>query len=1538
MLTFGNKVENGGTTPQGILTAEEFNALVKQVNANSQRAGGSVSGIIINGETATPNKDGYIEIKALNDALAKLDNIEDGSQANKIEKIAVNGAVQPIEGKTALLSVPQRVSELTNDAGYVRNRDISATLTDIQDRIVDLEGREEVSAEQLEKIDSVEAGAQVNVLESVIFNGAVLPVVNKEVSINIDLSRKADLDENGKVLASQMPSYVDDVLDAYAEYDMTESGQPINIRLFEDEAKTNPIKPESQKIYLDKESKYQYRWTGTEYATIGAPTVIGEVAGTAYDGSKGKALSDAFNAHASNIDNPHQVTKGQVGLGNVDNTADKDKNVNSAIKDGSGNVISETYATLEALGAAGDIVDGVIESVSALNEFAESAADSINQLSTNKADKSEVASLAETVHGNTSAIETMEETANSISENLSGHTGDYSNPHQVTKSQIGLGNVNNTADKDKNVNSAIKDGDGNVIAETYQTLSTSQQIVTQLESDISNNLNEINTLKSDKANKADLEALSEDVSEHISDLDNPHQVTKGQVGLSNVDNTADKDKPVSSVQQAALDKKADKTTVSALSESVSDNSAAIDALDASISSLSENKADKTALNKLITDTTTALDKKVDKVSGMGLSTNDYTDEDKAKLDGIEEHANNYSLPVAGAALGGVKSGEDITIQPDGTMQVKDDSHNHIISNVDGLQSALDKKRNGLVRSLKHSSNQTFDWNDIVTPGSYTIDQIGTLAPNAPRTGGYGTLVVEISGDRVAQIYYPDSQKGYIYLCVRVKVGTAWRDWQYYTTLNHIDETYATKTENNNKVDKVSGKGLSTNDYTTADKDKLAGVAAGAEVNTIVAVQRNGTAITPTNRVVNILVPVKTSELNNDSTYQTAADVAETIVGVKLDLASGIITLTRKNGTTFTLDLPTEKIIKSGRYDSETEEIVLVLEDESEIRFSASELIDEYYADESTLELYTDTADGNKKKFRIKTAYKNKIDGSEQTTNKTASVSASSTDTQYPNAKAVYNAVKDLATKVQTFSQASTRSNIESGETISTIFGKSRKWFSDLKAVAFSGSYNDLSDTPELPTIATSTKAGLVKSGGDITVDASGNVSVNKSAKATHDGSGNNIATSYLKLAGGNMTGNIRKKEGDYVALIPSKQYPSNYLQFMKITYVGASFDVPIEIRLSGRGSHRYVIQVNNSTGGPSDVTFYATGDYISSGMGVFYRYDSTTKTLALMYHRAGGGGWEAAAITDVIVPNNHHDKFTFDYAITEVASTSGWTKAGMTTFHYAISELAKGDGNGNNIANTYLKKSQYSFAKNYSINGSGWYLIGYLQTNTENTASYRAGTITLTMYSLITQEHPLRVGTLTYAVSANYDNPQIRISDSLLPFLTTRWDNVTKRVEIWGYGEKAYSGFLLVFDSAAASDYFVLNPDTITELKNTVEGQPIYQFKTCLELTDSNLATYFANGVLTIPNGVTTVIFNTTAVKTVYLVQGTVQTNGYRLTIGGKWQPDTNSDYQGLEGCFPYYVDYHYYGYAGSSLPNFDAYSHFADYVYFNGMWFSKMY
>ena len=77
----------------------------------------------------------------------------------------------------------------------------------------------------------------------------------------------------------------------------------------------------------------------------------------------------------------------------------------------------------------------------------------------------------------------------------------------------------------------------------------------------------------------------------------------------------------------------------------------------------------------------------------------------------------------------------------------------------------------------------------------------------------------------------------------------------------------------NKVDKVSGKGLSTNDYTNAEKTKLAGIAEGAQKN----VQPDWNASTGDGAILNKpTVPTKVSQLTNDRQYQTDDDVTASI--------------------------------------------------------------------------------------------------------------------------------------------------------------------------------------------------------------------------------------------------------------------------------------------------------------------------------------------------------------------------------------------------------------------------------------------------------------------------------------------------------------------------------------------------------------------------------------------------------------------------------------------------------------------------------------
>lgn len=102
----------------------------------------------------------------------------------------------------------------------------------------------------------------------------------------------AELDSGGKVPANQLPSYVDDVVDAYIRTGVTALGANWLSKTSGGAALT----PESDKIYVIlSEGEYQnktYRWSGTTYAVIGNDLAIGETASTAYRGDRGKTAYD----------------------------------------------------------------------------------------------------------------------------------------------------------------------------------------------------------------------------------------------------------------------------------------------------------------------------------------------------------------------------------------------------------------------------------------------------------------------------------------------------------------------------------------------------------------------------------------------------------------------------------------------------------------------------------------------------------------------------------------------------------------------------------------------------------------------------------------------------------------------------------------------------------------------------------------------------------------------------------------------------------------------------------------------------------------------------------------------------------------------------------------------------------------------------------------------------------------------------------------------------------------------------------------------
>lgn len=88
-----------------------------------------------------------------------------------------------------------------------------------------------------------------------------------------------------------------------------------------------------------------------------------------------------------------------------------------------------------------------------------------------------------------------------------------------------------------------------------------------------------------------------------------------------------------------------------------------------------------------------------------------------------------------------------------------------------------------------------------------------------------------------------------------------------TTVKYLDDNGLTyyhskiKTLLNGKVDTEAGKGLSTNDFTTALKNKLDGIASGAQVNVIEGINVNSSAVTPTNKIVSLTIPTALSDLD-----------------------------------------------------------------------------------------------------------------------------------------------------------------------------------------------------------------------------------------------------------------------------------------------------------------------------------------------------------------------------------------------------------------------------------------------------------------------------------------------------------------------------------------------------------------------------------------------------------------------------------------------------------------------------------------------------
>lgn len=370
----------------------------------------------------------------------------------------------------------------------------------------------------------------------------------------------ASLDGNGLVPSSQLPSYVDDVIEAYATYDISETGKLSNIKLYSDPDHANPITGESGKIYLNitqDEPSYQFRWSGTQFVDSNTSSLIlGEVTGTAYDGGKGKYLSNwrkalvdnlrfyshikdkgawtrnanevRLNFDCSNFNDPVSISSynepipaATKDLAGVQTAADK--KLFDSIPEG---IVSNiTSSRVDESLKDKNVVRLKIENYNRYNTETQSVlpeykkvywevtlpsasaeqAGTISSAMFNKLNSGlngDIINALNEAKAYTDAAKTaleklIQDSDKIIKESLDAHIGNKSNPHNVTKAQIGLGNVQNLAPADMPVSTA----QAAAIADAKAAGTKAQT----------------------------------DLSTHANRRDNPHNVTRAQLGLATTD-------------------------------------------------------------------------------------------------------------------------------------------------------------------------------------------------------------------------------------------------------------------------------------------------------------------------------------------------------------------------------------------------------------------------------------------------------------------------------------------------------------------------------------------------------------------------------------------------------------------------------------------------------------------------------------------------------------------------------------------------------------------------------------------------------------------------------------------------------------------------------------------------------------------------------------------------------------------------------------------------------------------------------------------
>lgn len=260
----------------------------------------------------------------------------------------------------------------------------------------------------------------------------------------------ASLDDSGKVPSTQLPSYVDDVLE-FTQLDQL------------------PKPGESGKIYIVTSTNIQYRWSGSDYVEISKSLALGETSSTAYPGDKGKATTDVVNSLSDNLVNDvlvSQSDKNSVSLTIKSITKNPvKKNKELLLVDGEPILLTDNTPILLADNVNDGLYDQADDKLITINQASSFTAGVMSA-----SDKTKLDGLKAQAEIDTSI--------SNVQNNLNAHINNRTNPHRVTKEQIGLDQVDNTSDANKPISNATQTAlnskfsatDGNALKQTIENM------------------------------------------------------------------------------------------------------------------------------------------------------------------------------------------------------------------------------------------------------------------------------------------------------------------------------------------------------------------------------------------------------------------------------------------------------------------------------------------------------------------------------------------------------------------------------------------------------------------------------------------------------------------------------------------------------------------------------------------------------------------------------------------------------------------------------------------------------------------------------------------------------------------------------------------------------------------------------------------------------------------------------------------------------------------------------------------------------------